>query len=487
MATLRRSLVINFFSSSGASLLQFVVSVLLARILSPSEIGVFSMTVVVVNIAHIFREFGVSTYLQREPHLTPEKVRAAIGVLLTSSWLIALCLYLLSSSIGRWFGEPQIAPVMQVLAIGFLVIPFGSVAHSLLVREFAADKQAIVTAAGTVTYCITCVGLALAGYGSMSLAWANLANIVVCAIVYIPLRPKGYPVLPSLRHWGGVLHFGAGTLISNCAVAVNNAIPDLLLGKLGSARLVGLSSRANSTVSIFTYIAGSTVTYGAVAYMSQAHDRGESLVPVVRRATSLLTAFGWPALALTALFGKEIVLALYGERWLDCVPAILPFTLMAAVSMLFHYTPTALIAIGRPYLGAVPVLLTLLARVVFGYLLFDGTLTSFAWAMCLATLVALPVQAMQQRRYLGFTTRHLLRSMANSLFVTIGCLAMAGFLQMLLPQSIPAVARLSLLAMPLMALWYLMLRITQHELLVEVHHLLSGLKTRMLKLSGLKT
>jgi hypothetical protein len=133
------------------------------------------------------------------------------------------------------------------------------------------------------------------------------------------------------------------------------------------------------------------------------------------------------------------------------------------------------------------VLLTLLARVVFGYFMFDGTLTSFAWAMCLATVAALPVQAMQQRRYLGFATRFLLRSMVGSLFVTLGCLAMAGLLQMLLPHSIPAVTRLSLLAMPLLGIWYLMLRMTQHELLVEVHHLLSGLKARMLKLGRLNT
>jgi O-antigen/teichoic acid export membrane protein len=64
MVNLRRSLVINFFSSSGAALLQFLVSVLLARMLSPSEIGVYSMTLVFVNFAHVFRDFGVSTYLK---------------------------------------------------------------------------------------------------------------------------------------------------------------------------------------------------------------------------------------------------------------------------------------------------------------------------------------------------------------------------------------------------------------------------------------
>ena len=248
MASLRRSLVINFFSSSGAAFVQFMVSLLLARMLSPSEIGVFSMTVVFVNIAHIFRDFGVGTYLQREPELTPEKVRSAIGVMFTSSWLIALVLMLLSQSIGDWFHEPQIVPVMRVLAIGFLFIPFGSLTNSLLAREFAADKQAVITAAGTISFCVSCIGFAASGYGSMSLAYANLCNILVCALVSIPFRPKGTPYLPSWRRWGAVVNFGAGTLVTHCADAINDSLPDILLGKLGTAHQVGLFSRANSTV-----------------------------------------------------------------------------------------------------------------------------------------------------------------------------------------------------------------------------------------------
>ena len=78
MANLRRSLFITFCSSTGATVLKFVVSVLLARILSPSEIGVFSMTVVFVNFAHVFRDFGVNQYIQRENDLTPEKLQLSL-------------------------------------------------------------------------------------------------------------------------------------------------------------------------------------------------------------------------------------------------------------------------------------------------------------------------------------------------------------------------------------------------------------------------
>ena len=237
MADLRRSLVINFFSSSGAAFLQFIVSVLLARILSPSEIGVYSMTVVFVNFAHVFRDFGVTSYLQREHDLTPEKIRSAIGVVFSTSWLIAVMLFLASGWIGRWFNEPEIVPVMRVLSIGFLFIPFGAITNALLTREFAAEKQAIVNAVGTISFCVSCLVFGYLGYGSMSLAYANLVNITrLRARLHSPASERrALAARPSTT--GAAWPTSASARCCRTApCALNNAIPDILLGKLGSAR-----------------------------------------------------------------------------------------------------------------------------------------------------------------------------------------------------------------------------------------------------------
>ncbi len=458
--------------------MKFVVSVVLARILSPGEIGVFSMTVVFVNIAHIFRDFGVGSYLQREPELTTDKMRSAIGVAYASSWMIALVLFCASGAIAHWFKEPQMVPVMRVLSMGFVLIPFGSITSALLTREFAAEKQAIVNMAGTTSYCASCLILGWMGFGSMSLAWANLINILVCALVYIPLRPAGVPWMPAFRHWKSVVHFGVGSIISNCAVAIENAIPDILLGKLGSASMVGLFSRANSTVTIFTHVAGSTVSYGAVSYLSKSHHKGDSLSPILARATALLTGIGWPALALTAVLGRDIVLALYGDKWLDSVPAILPLTAAAGIIMLFHYTPMALTAIGRPYLGAVPVFVTILSRILIGVALFDHTLSMFAWAILLATLCAAPVMAYQQNYYFGLSAAGNIRVMAPSAFASAACALAAYLMNHLIPESLGALTRLLMMAAPLAAVWYLSLRASNHVLVDEIHHVVGGIYAR---------
>jgi O-antigen/teichoic acid export membrane protein len=481
MSKIRRSLVISFFTSSGVAALQFAVSILLARLLSPSEIGVYSMAVVFVNIAHMFRDFGVGSYLQREADLTPDKIRSAIGVMFTSTWVIAALLYGVSGWIGDWLHEQGIVPIIRLLALGFLLIPFGAVTHAMLNRELAADKQAIVQAASTISYCASCVGLAALGCGTMSIAWANLISNLVTAIVYIPYRPAGLPWMPSFRNWKGITNFGMGTLLTNCCAAVNNSIPDVLLGKLGSARHVGLLSRANSTVLIFAYVAGGAISYGAVSYMSQIYHRGESLAPMLRRATALLTGIGWPAYALTAILGRDIVITLYGDKWVDCVTAMLPLTIAAAVSMMFNYAQPAVTAIGRPYLSAMPIVVTMVSRVAFGFLLFDGSLVTFAWAICVATIAAAPVIMLQMRRYLAFGVRDMLESVRGSVIVTVICIIGCKLLLLVVPSSIHSLPRLLIMALPLVALWYGALRLTRHQLVDEVHHLAAGLKVRLLR------
>ncbi|MDN4035409.1 oligosaccharide flippase family protein [Massilia sp. YIM B02443] len=469
MANIRRSLYINFFASTGGTLIQFAVSLVLARMLSPSDIGVYSMTIVLINIAHVFQDFGIGSYLQREKDLTQEKLRAAMGVFFTTSWLMAAAIYASSDWFGRWFNEPQMAPVMKILAICFALIPFASTTHSLLTREFAATKQAWVSIISTVVSAVTCLGLAHLGFGTASMAWANLANIVTCCLAYIPLRPEYLPWLPSLRHWRRVLHFGIGSLLTNCLAATNHSIPDILLGKLGNATLVGFFSRANSTVTIFFHIAGSTANYGSESYLAQAHHRGECVGELLNKATTLLTGIAWTAFALTYVFSKEIIIVLYGEKWLPSVPAMDGLLVACAVGTIFNYSPAAMSAIGKPHLAALPVATTLLSRIAFALALFDGSIWSFSWIICAATIVATPVLIIQHRIYFhhGFAT--MLAALWPSAAVALICMTGAAILKMSLPASLAPMSVLLVLFLPLACLWYCALRMTGHPLTAEIH------------------
>ncbi|RYE89381.1 MAG: hypothetical protein EOO78_33260 [Oxalobacteraceae bacterium] len=146
--------------------------------------------------------------------------------------------------------------------------------------------------------------------------------------------------------------------------------------------------------------------------------------------------------------------------------------------MTFNYIHPAIVAIGRPYLSAIPVLVTLATRIGFGVALFDGGLTGFAWALCWASLAATPIVIMQQQRYFHWGLIPLLRAMVPSAWVAAGTAAAGALLNLVIPDW-PALVRLLVMLTPLALFWYLMLRVTRHELLDEVHRMAATVKMRL--------
>jgi len=472
MADLRRSLFITFFSTNAMTVVQFGVTLILARLLTPAEVGIFSITSVVIGLAAVFRDFGVSSYLQREKDLTPQKIRSALGLLLTTSWVLAAGIFLVSDSIAAFYGQPGIAEVMRVLTISFVLLPFASFFYSLMSRDLQAGKQAIVNTVGTVVYCITCVTLAYRGHSYMSLAWANVANILATIIVYIPFRPKGMSFLPSLRGWRHPAAFGTGAILGNLINHIHASIPDLMLGKLSGPTSVGLYSRANGLVGIFQQIAGPTINYNALPYISANHHAGIPLGPILSKATSYLTGFALPAFVVTAIFANEIIRVLYGETWMEAAPLVV--ILCASYGMRIGYSlcQPAMTAIGRPYLSAIASGAAAIARIALIFLLGARDVMTFAIALLFADLITAPVPALLMAKYLGYSVRDSVVAHLSSLLVATVCAIVSLLMDFAMPQSWPDALRLALVGVVLTPTWIASVLLLKHPLRSELPALL---------------
>lgn len=467
MANLRQSLLLTFLSTNGVTLVQFGVTIVLARLLTPQEIGIYSITAVLVTIAHFFRDFGVASYLQQTKDLSKEKVSSAFGVLLTSSWLIALITYLASPLAGDYFQQAGVTEVMQVLALGFMFIPFGAVTHSLLTRDYRAKEQAYVRMWGAASYAISAIWLAYTGHSYMSMPWANLVNIIVTALAYLPYRPEHVTWRPSFRGWRNVVQFGAGATLGNAINAVNNAIPDLVLGKLSGPHDVGVMSRSISTTQMLNQVLGPTITYAVLPYFSRTHHEGQNLSGVLIRACSYLTGLMWPAMVCTALFAEPLTLFLYGEAWRECIPVIQIICGMYLLGVPYAFLGTAFMALGKPYLATIPSVAAIVTRAACLWLLYSGSIESFAWSLVAASLVMYPAFLIIQRLVFKMPWGAFLGAQLHSLWPTLMCAGVAKACIYLLSEQAHLIQILvGGLLVPLT--WVLTLWWTRHPLRAEL-------------------
>lgn len=432
MSSVRQKVALQFIVSNLALIANFVLSIVLARLLNPQDIGIFSMSAVLMAVAHVFRDFGVTSFIKREKELTQDSLSSALGVLLITSWSVASLMFLSAPYWAHFFSEARVVPVVQVLALGFVFIPFGAIPMAIISREMDVKKSASIGAVTTAVYFGSSVGLALAGFGPMTMAWANLINIIITGAMARWVLGRPLPWMPGFSHLKGIVHFGLGNLLTALLKAADSALPDILLGRWMTPTAVGLFSRANSTVNMVSTALLPTVNYFALPYMAKVHHANGPVAGEYLRATSLINALILPALATIAVLAHDIVSLLYGSAWLQAVPAIPWLCLAYAVNSLFTLSAPVLTGVGKPYAAIGPNVLLVVAKVVCAAWLMDGTLGTFALAIALGQLLSVPYNLWIHERYLnlGWATwsRSTLPVLGHALLVGGVCLGIRGAL-----------------------------------------------------------
>ena len=139
MSNLRSSLAYSFAGSYVAVPLQLVSTMVIARLLTPAETGVFAVAAVFAALASTFRDFGVTEYLIQEKELKSEHIRASLTVNIAISWLMALLIFAGSPWVADFYRDPGIADVMRVQACNFVLVPFGAVTMAYFRRQLDFD------------------------------------------------------------------------------------------------------------------------------------------------------------------------------------------------------------------------------------------------------------------------------------------------------------------------------------------------------------
>jgi O-antigen/teichoic acid export membrane protein len=109
--------------------LQSLTVIILARLLTPEEIGIYTVAMMFIGAAQLFRGFGIADYLIKEKTLDSNSVSAAfsLALALVMGWGLAITMYFLSTAVAEYYGEPGVKDVMRILSVNFILIPFGTI------------------------------------------------------------------------------------------------------------------------------------------------------------------------------------------------------------------------------------------------------------------------------------------------------------------------------------------------------------------------
>lgn len=323
--SVRRSLAWAFSGQFTAAFVLFLAWLVIARLLTPAEVGIFAVAYASAGVVNVLAAVGTNAYIVREIELEPAKVDTAFTVNAILYVVLAAIIFLLSFPVARFLAEPGVGSVLRLLALRPLFMALEFRPSALLQREMRFKPISLITGAAAAANATCMVTLALLGHSYMSLAWGMVTGSVVSAAAYNILAANHASLRVSLAHWRAVTAFGLRMLtISGLALLVQR-ISEVIMGRLLGLASLGLFTRATQISDMIFYNLFGTATRVAFVQLSRDNRERGSISATFLRSMELFTALMWPLLLGLAVLAKPAIFILYGERWLD---AAIPLSLL---------------------------------------------------------------------------------------------------------------------------------------------------------------
>lgn len=330
-----------------AFVLSFLSVIVVSRVLTPEEIGVFSVSVAVLGMAHILREFGVGQYLIQAQSVGLQERRAAFTVSILTAWALAALLFFARHPLAVFYGHHGVAEVLALLAFNFLIMPFGTPLLSMMRRDLQFGRIAIGQISGAVAHASVTIGAALMGESYLSMAWGAIASHVVKMAVLNMMRPGEILMLPTLKGVREVFRFGSVSSMGSMTAEVGGAAPDLIFGRTLGFSEVALYSRAVGLQRMLLVHVVGLVKGIHLPMFARSLREGGDAVAIYGKITCYLFAVMAPALGFFAIMAGPMILFLFGDQWLQSVPLATMVSLYTMIIVPYMLCTDSLIAAGK--------------------------------------------------------------------------------------------------------------------------------------------
>lgn len=380
---------------------QFVVSVILARLLAPEVFGVVVLLSFFTGLSNVFVQ-GLTLGLVQAADTTADEESAAFWTNMIAAALFSAVLLAAAGAIARFYGQPVLAPLMVAAVLQIVITALGAVHSALLTRALEARKLMKVGVVSSIAAGIAGIGAALAGYG----VWALALQGITAAALTSGLLWAVHPWRPALRWRLGALgrlwKFGSWISLSTLLEVIYTQGFALLLGKFYGVREVGFFSRAGATAQLPANILTMLVTRLALPLFSARSDDAAAVRRGARMANGMAMLVNLPAMAGLSLLAPDIIVLLFGERWLPSAAILAILAAGAAVAPMHVINLQIILARGESNLYF---RLEIIKKVIGVICLLGGSffgIYALAWSGVLFAFIAIGINAYPNRRAIGY-------------------------------------------------------------------------------------
>jgi len=323
---LKRNLAWTTLGQVGFFVVQFSGSVVLARLLSPRDMGVYAVAAAVVGVLSLIEGLGLRSYVVREVEFGAREAATAFTVHAVFSVLLSAAILCAGLVSGRSQDGEGVGSVLLVLSLLPLVGIFEFLPSARLEREGRFGPLVAVGFTRSIATTVATLALAFAGQRYLSIAYGQLSGAILGAFAVTFAGRQHVSFRLSLQSWKRISVFGGHMLTMTGAGAIATRASELLLGKVLGLDAMGLYNRASTLNTLF--FSNLHLVVGRVLFVDLAQKRREgiSLRESYLLIVEMSTAALWPVFTGLAVLAHPLFVIVYGAKW---AAAATPFALLA--------------------------------------------------------------------------------------------------------------------------------------------------------------
>jgi len=345
--TVRRSLFFSFSDKYVVFIIQLLASMIVARLITPEQFGVFAIAFSIVGFTQPIRDMGTNSYIIHKTSLVGSDVQACLFIGFVVAITLSVLLLSGSGIVERLYGRDVLCAVF-ILIFNLFLMPISSTIFAVLQREMRFDLLLRVNIAGAIANAGCAISLAASGWGAMSLAWACVAGQLASAMAAAWCRPHREHFLPSYVGAKEVFRFGSVVMLGTLLSQISTNIANLITARFVTLEAMGLLSRSQSVSGLFGKLIMDGIQPLLLPLFANIKRENIALRPSVERLFSYVSVVSWPFLGFLAMSAKPIILFMFGEQWHGAAYLLIPISIGGMFWVFACILQPVLLALGRP-------------------------------------------------------------------------------------------------------------------------------------------
>jgi O-antigen/teichoic acid export membrane protein len=403
----------------GTQGIQFIVQIVLARLLLPEEYGTIAIIAIFISFANVFVQYGFNTELIQKKNADDVDFSSVFYMSLFVAGVFYFVLFFTAPFIAEFYQNQDLIPLLRVLAITLFIGGLNSIQNAVVARKLEFRKLFFSSLGAMLVSGLVGILMAYNGYGTWALVAQQLSNQMTIAIILwftVKWRPL---LLFSMVRLKELFSFGWKLLVSALINILYMDSQSLIIAKIYSPTMLGYFNRGQQFPALIVSNINGSIQSVMFPALSLQQENLQRVKEMVRRAIITSSFLIFPMMVGLAVIAEPLIRILLTDKWLPCVPFLQISCAAYALLPIHTANLQAINALGRSDIFLkLEIVKNVVGLIILGISLFFG-IYAIALGMFISSLTSSFINAYPNKKLLNYSYLQQIKDIFPSLSLAL--------------------------------------------------------------------